>query len=359
VNIQIVDANILDMCVYPKPHRPAPTLRVVGPIEQGWINYQPHFPAPVKDHEKPSIATMKALPEHPLTDAINRLEARAEALDFIIGTPCCKYHADESKAPHSPDHHGTPLELETVTKELRRNGIPSSSLDSTPYDDENGPSLADAIGPNDPVPYIQPDPALIRRIEWERGQGTQSDQSIRFMLVKKDGVIQTIATRDKVADGKPVLALTPRDVPPALVREADAKIAAALAENKRRFADVMAAREHATFINGIGSKLYGVVTGYHPPFTATSPIIEARVPDENEGGPKELGFHFETENAKSENHLYDEPSELQLWQLSVEELATTIRRGLRLNKIEEEWLEANPEAQTELQSLSLSPISTR
>jgi hypothetical protein len=350
-------------------HRTPPTKRVVGPIEEGWINFQPHFKADVVQHELPTIDTIA--PEDPFEAYLERAGSIAAARDeqyaHLSATQCCRYHANGGTDVR---HRGVVRELETVADELARAGISSFSLSSSPPNasDDDELEAGNVDGSIIPeverdsarlnfVPYDPPDPALVRRIEWEK-YISACGPATRFMLVEKDGQTTIIATRDRVAQGT-VLPIEGKDAPaPEELVSAARKIAKAT--SGQSITDFLAARERAAFYGGIGSLLYGITKtkGFQPMVTADFADIapeDFEDDDEYVGGPKELGLADDEAVSPllTEEQLLNEPPEERLWPLSVRDIALTLTRGLRLAKVEEDWLEANPDALGELMDLGL------
>lgn len=316
--LNIVDANVPQSCVFPRPSRPAPQARVVGPIEQGWINYQPYFDAPVAQHELPTTGTMKPL---------NPLERFA--------TKVAEWQAIEATQKAN-------LELETVAQELARIGISSSSLNRKIDDDEHGPTLEDAIGPKDPVPFEYPDDALVRRIEWERYALSCGPVTHVYWTEETKNVAEPGEPPKWVGTGNLIFTTDqPKSVLPK--ESIPARFGAALLRvlDGRTLDDLRNDWERVRYYGGkIGSLLYGVRTGEHEPIQSILDTMIAEDEDEASDGPRELGFH-------DEDHP-NEPGETFLWPVTKEEVQRTLALRLPLDPTEQNWLNSHPEEAQQL-----------
>lgn len=293
-------------CVYPRPTRAAGVKREVPSHEEGHINYKPFFKKPVAQHTKPTKGTMNPL---------ERYLARVEAIEAIAMTPCCPYH---QKGGTEPDHSTPdPLEIETVNQELRRNGLAAISIQSSSYDDDDNPMFD--VGEYNGTEYVTPDPALVRRIEWER-------------FVMACGLAQRVYLSVS-ADGKPSIATDSARIDADTLRAYAPKFKAML--NGRSLSELLNDRERACFYGVVGSKMLNPAKRRHPGTTENyddvnlglnDPMCDIEEPhrtcategcrchrchkQHELGRPVELGLHDWTFDATKPDF---EPTASELW----------------------------------------------
>ena len=365
--LEVVDGDGPRCIFQTRPARPSRDARPVGPIEKGWLNYQTYFPGAVREDQKTTPGTVQSL------NAMERFIERVETTNWITGTCCCTYHANGgTDAPH----RGKTLELETNAQELLRHGISVVEMNSssrqrgetdddtiaaniaedhlgiTPYavqtgfetiteeveitDVDTGEERTEVVSKVVPKYLSLADAApLMARIAWE-------EYTIRCTDLHKISL-------EPAAEGKVTIVSTKRGDNPLSYA---GKLKRLLGQ--RTMPELQNDRARVHHYGAVGSILYGRKSGPAPIHinsssakTDTSYDTFGFIPDQSilwtpfeyeepKDGPKELGFDSKASPL--------EPDEAKLWPITVEEIAATLRRKLRLRPLELRWIDAHPEA---------------